>query len=68
MTMIDHGQTTVDHGLTKILSQGWYVMIDDDYVHQDFLMGLVDVVSNCFGESLFVLDYVINKENNGKNR
>ena len=27
-------------------------------VHQDFLVGLVDVVSNCFGESSFVLDYV----------
>ena len=27
-------------------------------VHQDFFMDLVDVVSNCFGEYHFVLDYV----------
>ena len=27
-------------------------------VHQDFLMDLVDVVSNCFGEYHFVLDCV----------
>ena len=34
-----------------------YVMSTD--VHQDFLMDLVDVVSNCFGEYHFVLDCVI---------
>ena len=34
----------------------WYVMSTD--VHQDFLMDLVDVVSNCFGEYHFVLDCV----------
>ena len=31
-------------------------------VHQDFLMDLVDVVSNCFGEYHFVLDCVHSKQ------